>query len=400
MRALALLALPLIAVPTVYVVLSERGGGGSLPIARGSIGGIFHPAAGGFEPDSTTLEGCDGDPRCLEQAFGNLAFRRGPRHALGLFRGRMAGDDVVREDCHRIAHTIGSAALKRFAGDVARTFSHGSPICVSGYYHGILERALLGISSEQRLANVARSLCAAEGIRRRGFLDYQCRHGLGHGLMIQTGFDLPLALSVCSRLGSMWDHRACASGAFMENVDTRFGYRSPWLDDNDPLYPCRRVASRDRRSCYLRASWRILTLNGGDYAKTIAACADLGRWARTCFQGFGRDVAENAGYMAAEIVHACARAGSGQGDCLLGAARTIANASGLDGIAQATTLCRQSPPSARADCFAGVGLVVGMLYPGHGSRRSACTELAPEYTARCTAAADAEVDPSGRAAWG
>ena len=76
--------------------------------------------------------------------------------------------------------------------------------------------------------------------------------------MIQTGYDLPLALSICGRLGTGWDHKACAGGAFMENINTRFGYRSAWLDDADALYPCRRVAVRDQRSCYLRASWRIL----------------------------------------------------------------------------------------------------------------------------------------------
>jgi hypothetical protein len=186
----------------------------------------------------------------------------------------------------------------------------------------------------------------------------------------------------------------------MENVDTRFDYRSAWLDDDDPLYPCRQVAVRDRRSCYLRASWRIFALNGGDYAKTASVCAELGRWARTCFQGFGRDVAEEADYAAARIMQRCALAGPAQGDCFLGAARTIANGSGLAGIAPAKALCESSPRSARADCFAGVGLVLGMLYPSHARRRSACAEVTAQYTARCTAAADAEVDPSGRTAWG
>src|SRR5918992_73076 len=40
-------------------------------------GGDAHPVAGNFEPDETRLEDCAGDFACLEQAFGNLAYREG-----------------------------------------------------------------------------------------------------------------------------------------------------------------------------------------------------------------------------------------------------------------------------------------------------------------------------------
>jgi hypothetical protein len=218
----------------------------------------LHPLAGDFEPDATTLEGCDGASACLEQAFGNIAFRDGPRAALALFEAQMAADPNVEKNCHRIAHSIGSAAFARFDEDVARTFSVGSPVCVSGYYHGILERAFLGVSSKSELRMVARSLCLGAGMRRRGFLDYQCRHGLGHGLMIQTGYDLPLALSVCASLGTGWDHRACAGGAFMENLSTSSGARSIFLKDDDLIYPCNWVAREARSRCYRTVTFRVL----------------------------------------------------------------------------------------------------------------------------------------------
>ena len=82
-------------------------------------------------------------------------------------------------DCHRIAHIIGSASLLYFKGNVAQTYAHGSPSCTSGYYHGILERAFTNVFSTRGLIRVARSLCRDAGVRRRGFLDYQCDHGLG-----------------------------------------------------------------------------------------------------------------------------------------------------------------------------------------------------------------------------
>lgn len=394
------LAIPLVAIPVAYLIATDGSRGSSLPLAQGSIGGVFHPIAGQFVADGTDLAKCDADEACLEQGFGNLSFREGPRVAIALFESRLATDRTVEKDCHRIAHFIGSAALERFHGNVAKTFSQGSSACVSGYYHGILERAFLGISSKAGLARAAKGLCVAKGIRPRGFLDYQCRHGLGHGLMIQTGYDLPLALEICANLGTGWDHKACAGGAFMENVNTRFGFRSTWLDDTNPLDPCGRVSESDVRSCYLRASWRILALAHGSFAGEAAACARLGHWERTCFHGYGRDAAEKARYSPARIRPLCRLAGSAEGDCLRGAARTIANASGSAGIAPARVLCRAAPTRYRADCFAGIGLVLGMLHPTPAARRRACVRVTHEFVASCAEAAEAEVDPSGFRSWG
>jgi hypothetical protein len=186
----------------------------------------------------------------------------------------------------------------------------------------------------------------------------------------------------------------------MENINTQFGFRSPWLDDVDPLYPCGRVAARDKRSCYLRASWRILVLADGSFEDTAARCARLGRWARACFHGYGRDAAEKARYVASGIRPLCDLAGDGEGDCLYGAARTIANASGRPGVEPARRLCAGAPPGHQANCFAGLGLVLGMLHPTPATRRAACVRVARSHAQACADAAEAEVDPSGRDSWG
>jgi hypothetical protein len=396
------LVIPLVAVPAIaFFVLSDAGRGERLPVAEGSRGGTFHPMAGTFVPDSTELVNCEDEAgHCFEQAFGNLAFRHGPKRTLELFEERRRTDLRIETNCHRIVHAIGSAALERYDGNVARTFSEGSPTCVSGYYHGILDRAFVGVSSKQQLRKIARSLCVGDGIRRRGFLDYQCRHGLGHGLMIQTGYDLPLALSVCASLGTSWDHLACTGGVYMENVDTRFGYRSRWLDEDDPLYPCSQVRARDQRPCYLRASWRILQLENGNFAKTAAACARLAEWARTCFRGYGRDAADHVRGSPMKILGLCRLADDLAADCLHGAARSIANASGLRGIEPAADLCRRASRSERASCFAGVGLVLGMLHATNTRRKSACAAISGTYERVCTRAAVSEIDPKTTTAWG
>lgn len=399
---LCLLVVPLVAIPAIaYVVISGDEGSVRPALAQGSSGGTLHPVAGVFEPDPTRLEDCAGDFACLEQAFGNVAYTQGPKTALTLFERRIVEDDDVAADCHRISHWIGSASLARFQGSVARTFARGSPTCGAGYYHGILERAFAGVTSKAQLATLARSLCLGQGLRRRGYFDRQCQHGLGHGLMIQTGYDLPTALSMCAGLATRWDHLTCSNGVFMENSNTRFGFRSRWFDADDPLYPCRELASLDRRHCFARVSTRVLSVARDDFEQAADTCSRLAsRWARHCFRGFGRDAVDVRDGTAKPLAR-CRLAGGWEGDCLFGAARWVMDRAGSNGARGAIALCSGAPTRFRGECFRGIGGVLGLLNPSNATRRRACVNLTRLYADACTNAAIAEVDPAAREeAWG
>ncbi len=124
---------------------------------------------------------------CLEQAFGNLAFRsRARSRTLAVFYERKLVTDPARGARTAIeSSTLRSARhrCERFHGNVAKTFAQGSSLCVSGYYHGILERAFLGITTRPELGAQGAGACASRTASAgESFLDYQCRHGLGHGL--------------------------------------------------------------------------------------------------------------------------------------------------------------------------------------------------------------------------
>jgi hypothetical protein len=399
---LCVLVVPLVATPAIAFVVISGGDGSARPaLAQGSIGGTFHPVAGTFEPDVTKLEDCDGSFVCLEQAFGNVAYSRGPKTALALFERRIAEDENVAADCHRISHWIGSASLARFRGSIAKTFAQGSPTCGAGYYHGILERSFAGITSKAELARLARSLCAGQGLRRRGYFDRQCQHGLGHGLMIQTGYDLPTALSLCAGLATRWDHLTCSNGVFMENTNTSFGFRSRWIDDDDPLYPCYELDSLDRRHCFARVSTRVLQATGNDFEEAAAACSRLApRWARHCFRGFGRDAVDVRDGPAKPLAR-CGLAAGWEGDCLFGAARWVMDRAASTGARGALALCTGAPSAFRSECFRGIGGVLGLLNRSNEARRRACARMTRRYVDACTSAAIAEVDPAAlEEAWG
>jgi hypothetical protein len=396
-----MLLLALVSLLTLTTALATRGHDKQrVGIARGVVDGSFHPIAGKFVPDNTKLADCGStDQRCLEQGFGNLAYSGGPKAALALFDRRRVVDKTVAADCHRIAHTIGSAALAFFKGNVAETYAHGSPSCASGYYHGILERAFVNVFSRRGLVRVARSLCRGAGVRRRGFLDYQCTHGLGHGLMIQTGYDLPTALAVCGGLQTRWDEVSCTGGAFMENGSTVYGLRSQWLKADDPLYPCGAIKLRNRASCYLRVTTQILLTNHYDWSKTAETCRSLApKWRPYCFRSYGRDTVNYAGGKADSILRLCGLAHSAEGQCLYGAARTMADRdANPDGAA---AFCRRAARPQQRSCFAGLGVVIGLLEPTVAERVKACEKWARTSARACATAARSEVDPNGRGAWG
>ena len=349
--------------------------------AKTESGEVPHPVAGGFEPDGTRLADCEGGWPCLEQAFGNLAYRDGPKPTIRLFDQLMTTDDAVEGNCHRIVHMIGSAALARYHGNVAKAFSEGSASCWSGYYHGILSHAFSNVELDE-LGPTARGLCDDGEIRKTDYLAYQCVHGLGHGLMIYTGFNLPLALETCDELSTRWDQSSCSGGVFMENVTPSLGATTQWLKDDDPVYPCNSVAKRHKYYCYLMVTSRILAVNEYDWKETAAACKNVERdWVAICFQSYGRDASGSTRQDANEIVRLCDLAGRWVTDCIYGAARDIT--SNDAGAKRASLLCERAAAAVKGTCYDGIGTILRGLSASDDEVRAACAAAAQRYLNYC-----------------
>lgn len=349
----------------------------------------LHPVAGTFEPDATRIEDCS-DLRCLEQAFGNIAYRKGPKPAFAALDERYAGGSDPA--CHRIAHSIGSASLARYHGDVARTFAEGSASCGSGYYHGVLERSLVDVKSYSpaALGAVARGLCSGAEIRRVAWLAYQCLHGIGHGLMITTGYDLPRSLATCRRLATDWDRTSCKGGVFMENLSSSYGFTSSWLRDDDPVYPCNAVPTGDKRTCYELVTSRALRVLDGDWEKTAEMCQAVeAEWVSMCFRSFGRDVSSRTERDPDKILELCGVAGryGGERSCVVAAAMDMT--ANFTGGAEAAGLCRSVTAGLRGDCFSAIGTIMGRFRASDAERDADCRGIAFAVgdVARCISAA-------------
>ena len=329
--------------------------------------------AAAFKPDKTTLADCQAKPSqsCYEQAYGNLVYKEGAKPALAKFEQATQSPEPGFS-CHRVAHTMGGAALVRYK-DVAQAFIDGSPVCASGYYHGVLERAFSGLEDDE-LAAKAKELCADPQLVAQPFLQFQCYHGLGHGLMIYTSYELPLSLKTCDALPDYFGQSSCAGGVFMENSNTSYGTTSSWLKDDDLIYPCDTVAQKHKYACYQLVTARIRLVTS-DWTAIAKECRKSEPdWVPVCFESMGRDVSGDAGKDVREAARLCRFAGRDSGECIYGVSREIVNADSRGD--RAARFCNIVASRYRARCFVGVGTVLSTLKTDDPSRRQECARLA------------------------
>ena len=186
-------------------------------------------------------------------------------------------------DCHNRAHETGRLAYQIY--DV-EAFQTCSAECHSGCYHGATE----GFFREHGTDSLAENLKIICSTDLNPFFSHQCIHGIGHGLMAWSDYEIHIALENCDLLDKQND--SCYSGVFMENIvgGLAEGHDTRFLSD-DPHYPCNVVDEAYKPACYFYQTSRMVYLFTGDFTKVAAACSEVDeQYRRACFESMGRDV--------------------------------------------------------------------------------------------------------------
>ena len=343
-----------------------------------------------LQADDTKISDCKAtDFHCYEQAFANVSYNDGPKTALDQFDQDIKSPGPIERDCHRIAHAIGAGALSHFHGNIGQAFVAGRPSCTSGYYHGILERAFLGVPQGQ-LGAKARQFCSSPQVRKSEFIAYQCVHGLGHGLMIYTGYDLPLSLHTCDKL-QQGDALSCTAGCSGE-LPVVVRRRLALVEANNLIYPCNAVAERYKCYCYDLVTARILPKVNYNWKKAAAWCRKSEKnWVKVCFQSMGRDASGYTRLDPARILRICRAAGNMARECIYAAAEdmTYTDVSSR----RAKNLCNTAPGQPGTTAGSGSARSSARSAPRRRSARRAATS---QRRTRCTStpATGAPVPPS------
>lgn len=254
-----------------------------------------------------------------------------------------ARDSYVAEHSHEFAHGIGIEGYQRYP-DIVPAFLACGDGSASGCRHGFMQAYLESRHeiSAPELQALCRPLQKAEFSRS---LLFQCIHGVGHGLTMFRGHELPAALRDCDLLATSWDQTSCYGGVFMEVFVNATSPHHPAtqlassshhhhaaetfraIDPKDPLYPCSIVGQKYLYACYQIQTSVILHLNGGNIGRTAKVCdrapADM---RGSCYESLGRDITAYAARDPRKTADLCAK-GSTQyrPACYAGAAKSLVN---------------------------------------------------------------------------
>jgi hypothetical protein len=398
-----------------------------LPMALAALAAVLAPAAAA-QPAGKAPEDAAGaifrrcgspDPAkerdCYAAALDERLESDGPAPVLQLLDRLAALDPDVRQHGHFYAHRIGISALKSPA-EVGRVFASCTPAYESGCYHGVIQSYFIATQRDDAgvTTESVEALCGDYREKRADLL-FQCTHGLGHGLVILHGYDLPRALRSCDLLSRQPEREMCYAGGFMESLvnathphtvpaadkagpssrtmdaaaHAGHGRHEPLgpasaqsapasppfqaLDPADLHYPCSKMDDKYLIACYTIQTSAMLHHTGGDVGRAATECGRAPEKARsTCFVSLGRDVSTIAANDSAEAVRLCGLAEQAyRADCHRGVVKSIVNmnADPAEGI----PYCKAVPePESKRACYAAVGLQALGLPEGQVRREQAC----------------------------
>lgn len=374
---------------------------------------------------------------CFEEALISTIKPAGVDKAMAALERIVAADDDVARDTHVYAHGIGIAAYTG-AATVAQTFAKCTPAFQSGCYHGVVQAYFADAGAGGATPERLNALCADYRSPQGRWLQFQCAHGAGHGLMAIHGHHLIRALEACDILKDVAERSACWGGAFMENVvnatrphhtattqlaagghaghgqaaggghaghgqaghDHGAMQHEPFkaLDPAEPLYPCTVVAERHQGSCYLMQTSAILTANRGDFAEAGRQCERVPeQHQRACFVSLGRDAAAYSRGDNARAVELCGRSPENRIPwCVIGTVknRIDVTADPKDGLA----FCRVvTGEAAKRTCYRAIGEQTSALFAAHPERERACAAAEAAFVEECRSGAQlARRESTGR----
>lgn len=309
----------------------------------------------------------------------------GPDKAMEKLLADSGGGSL--RDCHQEAHQLGRISYQLFGAEV---FKEGNASCHSGFYHGAME-ALLHEKGTANLAATITSVCNAFETR---FGNFECLHGIGHGVMAYENYDLILALRDCATLPDTFAQSSCYGGVFMENVITAQGlgaipgHGTQWAN-NDPRFPCSVLHQNYEieYQCYeMQTSW-MLTLFHNDFQKVSDECLRAPNdMIQVCFLSFGRDAAGNTLRDVQKIKALCALTPSGEyyDRCITGAVNVIVDFWGGNLTREASDLCAIIPERGKKNCYSALAGRLMDIFKSNEERKNSCNYFEPSYQSLCS----------------
>jgi plastocyanin len=377
--------------------------------AAAQVGTEFRP------PTEAALETvyAELDLGCASEDFNCLAtFLReetssyGPTLAIDLFlKLREEGRVSSTVDEHQLAHHIGRQTAESFGVNENAFLLCPMAALNGGCQHGFFEYVLGKTTTSAEAANL---ICSSLDEEYSAKFRFYCYHGVGHGVMMASAYDLDRALSMCDTFLGLTAQDGCWQGVFMENVSAgmRGDAREGVFSTSDPLAPCNGVAEKYQHECYVNHAGYLMTYFDNDVGLATTACLRaLEGFIGSCLQSIGLMVtnpvwqpdllADVTGKEFVEIAwELCMQFPAARRDqCVLGGIDNIHNFDVFD-LTRAIDFCDAVGPEYRELCYQRMGLNLKNNATDLEEVRKACASLAADYVPACLAGAELEAQSS------
>jgi hypothetical protein len=185
-------------------------------------------------PEITELEGNSMSFADLKKYFTSLAEKKGAEYAYQVLKVAYMPPNT---DMHLMGHVVGDVLYKQKGIE-------GIKVCTNDFRNACSHSIVVGLlleKGESILPDIAAACKQAPG----GSGAYtMCYHGLGHGVLSYTNYDLAKTVPLCQKTGTE-ESIQCIGGAIMEIISggdhdkrTWAKMRPNFLKPNDPTYPC------------------------------------------------------------------------------------------------------------------------------------------------------------------
>ena len=359
-----------------------------------------------------------GDERrdCYSKFLSQRLTTNGVQDAVTMLDQLAHADADVADHAHEFAHGIGIEAYNTSTTpDITGIFAACGDGYSSGCRHGVIQAYFE--SRHEVSQTEVEALCQPfkdPGASR--WVLFQCVHGMGHGLTMFHGHDLPRALTDCDLLADGWDRESCYGGAFMENVINATTPHHPAtqlaahrhhqmngpafkaINPDDPLYPCSIMADRYLNACYQMQTSVMLHLNHGNIGDAARSCEKAPERIRNvCFQSLGRDITSYTARDPQKTADMCNKAADPyRPACYFGAAKALVDWTATTGAA--FNFCRiVIETSGGPACYQALGEEIATLLAGAAEREEQCARAqVPKAVSACRRAAGLPALPASR----
>jgi hypothetical protein len=359
----------------------------------------------------------------LSQYFSELAKDKGADHAFAALAD-VANQALLpaNTDTHLLGHVVGDELYKQQGVD-------GITICSHDFRNACSHSIVVGLFQDQgesALSDIAQACHQAPGGRGAYTM---CFHGLGHGILSYTGYDMEKTVEICLKTSEQQDKgeaTQCIGGAVMEIISGGFHDRHLWeaqrpkyLNKQNPLSLCQNSFMPDRAKamCYNYITPYLFEAVGAsqarpsteDFDSAFEHCKSIPQdsFRYSCFGGFGKefdvlvqdrvitvDAFTNiSSERLTQVYEWCLLADDRKGiDACISQAMSSLYWGGENDRSVSIRFCNVVEDNEfRQGCFSKLISAVGYYIPESSYRRNFCSEIPKEFTTECHSKLDIKI---------